>query len=209
MAKQEAGQGRAEGPPAWPTRGLPASCDEMFRPACDHVGDVPAGRGPVVHARRPGLLQQRLQARDASGNVPAGAHGQRGQDHQRHDHRPRRFVGVMIHVLVARLAGKGHVPQAEHVEGRDAGPAHRRPETASRAADCSLERERLARDVVFRVVAAQADQQSACPPRQSPGSRPAWCRRSRASFATARPSAAFRWCRWRGSPSRSRGTAGT
>ena len=47
-----------------------------------------------------------------------------------------RFVGVVIDVAVARIAGKRHVPQAEHVEGRHARPDHRRvEEQPAQAAD--------------------------------------------------------------------------
>ena len=34
----------------------------------------------------------------------------------------RRFVGMLVNVVVARLAGERHEPHAEHVERRDARP---------------------------------------------------------------------------------------
>ena len=41
---------------------------------------------------------------------------------------PRRFVGVFVNVVVARLAGEGHEPHAEHVKRRDAGRHQRQQE---------------------------------------------------------------------------------
>ena len=52
-----------------------------------------------------------------------------------------RFVGVLVDVVVARLAGECQVPQAEHVEGRDRRPRRRPPKTASRAAGSAPEAE--------------------------------------------------------------------
>ena len=179
----------------------------VLRRMLDDRRHVPTGRGAVFRAQRPGLLQKARQP-SSRACAPAGDHGEEGENHQRSDHHPRRLVGMVIDVLVAGLAGKGHVPEAEHVKRRNRGPRRGDPE------EIAVQRIGLAGTTwpgpgcrpwsSSRSVRRPAE----CRPPRSPGSRRASCRRSRASSSAGRPSPAFRWCPWRGSPTRSRGTAG-
>ena len=64
-----------------------------------------------------------------SGVVTPGHHhaGDR-QQNERYRHQRRRFDGMLVNVVVARLAGECHVPHAEHVKRRDAGCDQRQQE---------------------------------------------------------------------------------
>ena len=107
-------------------------------------------------SRRTGLLQQ---IGDAD-HRPADSDGEHRQHDQRHVHHLRRFVGMIVNMVVARLAGERHVPQPEHVKRRDRRPAGRRVEkhAAQRVRIVVHERERLGDDRILRVIAAQPDQ---------------------------------------------------
>ncbi len=68
-------------------------------------------------------------------------------------------MGVVIDVFVAGLAGKGHVPQAEHVKRRDRGPGDSDPEEIAVQRIGLLEGQGLGQDAVLGVVAAQSHDQ--------------------------------------------------
>ena len=97
------------------------------------------------------VTQLGLPRRHAPGNHDAA----NGEDDERHCHRPRRLVGVLVDVLVARLAGEGHEPHTEHIKRREPRRNQRQKEKQEVFLVEKEERQRLGEDGILAVPAAK------------------------------------------------------
>ena len=97
----------------------------------DHCPPPMAAEFPD-HRRRLGVMNLMLQP--ARLRIPDAANPSRpsrlknASSDQRHGHHPGRFLGMFMNVLIARLAGEGHEPHAEHVKRRHPGRDQRQQE---------------------------------------------------------------------------------
>ena len=113
-------------------------CSSSFSPAASCPA-FPSSTAPALRWRRPAreISSKRSDPPRLCGHPrnPANSEQHR-QDDQRHRHRLRRLVDVMLHLVAhARLAVKRQIHQAEHVER-----GHQRRDVADAPRECDRRR---------------------------------------------------------------------
>ena len=127
----------------------------MLRRHRERPEEETAELGPAG-ASRAGLIDQ-VGDPESARKSPSGHDGEHRQRHERVGHHRRRLVGMFMDMMIARLPGKRHEPEPEHIESRQHRAAGNGIEEDRVRRILAGKEERLGEDRVLRVVATQAD----------------------------------------------------